>query len=97
MLALKMNFVRTLMWRTLLLIFGMPSTLVEPNPPRHGTEWSRGDIRDVDVISLYIYICKYGKFPVGNPKLCVGADCPSGSLESKGIIKLRFYFPGISH
>jgi hypothetical protein len=33
-------------------------------------------IRDVDVISLYPYICKYGKFPVGHPKVYVGADCP---------------------
>ena len=33
-------------------------------------------IRYVDVISLYPYISKYGKFPVGHPKVYVGADCP---------------------
>jgi hypothetical protein len=35
------------------------------------------EIRYVDVISLYPYICKYGKFPVGHPKVYVGADFPS--------------------
>jgi hypothetical protein len=30
----------------------------------------------VDVILLYPYICKYGKFPVGHPKVYVDADCP---------------------
>jgi hypothetical protein len=32
------------------------------------------EIRDVDVISQYPYICKYGKFPVGHPKVFVVAD-----------------------
>jgi len=35
-----------------------------------------GKIKYVDVISLYTYICKYGKFHVGHPKVYVGADCP---------------------
>jgi len=34
------------------------------------------EIDYVDVISLYPYICKYGKFPVGHPKVYVDADCP---------------------
>ena len=34
------------------------------------------EIRYLDVISLYPYICKYDKFPVGHPKVYVGADCP---------------------
>ena len=33
-------------------------------------------IHYVDVISLYPYICKYAKFPVGHPKVYVGADGP---------------------
>jgi len=33
-------------------------------------------IHYVDVISLYPYICKYGKFPLGHPKVYVVADCP---------------------
>ena len=36
----------------------------------------REEINYVDVISMYPYICKHGKFPVGHPKLYVGADCP---------------------
>ena len=34
------------------------------------------EIHYVDVISLYPYICKYGKFPVGHPKVYVVADFP---------------------
>jgi hypothetical protein len=34
------------------------------------------EIEYVDVISLYPYICKYGKFFVGHPEVYVGADCP---------------------
>jgi hypothetical protein len=33
------------------------------------------EIRYVDVISLYPYICKYDTFPIGHPKVYVGADC----------------------
>jgi hypothetical protein len=47
----------------------------------------REEIRYVDVISLYPYICKYGKFPVGHPKLYVGADCPPECLDSVRIMK----------
>jgi len=39
------------------------------------------EIRYVNVISLYPYICKYGKYLVGLPKVYVGADCPPGGLE----------------
>jgi uncharacterized protein YbaR (Trm112 family) len=34
-------------------------------------------IHYVDFISLYKSICKYGKFPIGHPKVYVGADFPS--------------------
>jgi hypothetical protein len=44
-------------------------------PQKHFTELSRGDYY-VDVISLYPYICKYGKFPVGHQKVYVRVDCP---------------------
>lgn len=36
-----------------------------------GTE----QIRYVDVCSLYPYICKFGKYPVGHPKVYVGDEC----------------------
>ncbi|XP_043268101.1 uncharacterized protein [Venturia canescens] len=32
-------------------------------------------IRYVDVCSLYPYICKFGKYPVGHPKVYVGDEC----------------------
>ena len=44
-------------------------------------------IRYVDVISLYPYICKYGKFPVGHPEVYVGAACPLDCLDREGIMK----------
>jgi hypothetical protein len=42
------------------------------------------EIRYVDVISLYPYISKYGKFLVGHPKVYVGADCPLTVLIGRG-------------
>jgi hypothetical protein len=42
------------------------------------------EIHYVDVISLYPYICKYGKFPVGHPEVNVGADCPLTSWIGRG-------------
>jgi len=41
----------------------------------------------VDVISLYPYICKYGKFLVGHPEMFVGTDFPLDCLDGEGIIK----------
>jgi len=52
-----------------------------------------GNIRYVDVISLYPYICKYGKFPVGHTKVYVGADCPPYCLDRKGVIKCKVLPP----
>ena len=34
----------------------------------------REKIRYVDVCSLYPYICKYGKYPIGHPKVYVGRE-----------------------
>jgi hypothetical protein len=51
------------------------------------------EIRYVDVISLYPYICKYGKVPVGHPKVYVGADCPTDSLDREGDIKCKVLPP----
>jgi len=51
------------------------------------------EIHYVDVISLYSFICKYGKFPVGHPKMYVGADCPSDCLDREGIIKCKVLPP----
>jgi hypothetical protein len=50
-------------------------------------------INSVDVISLYPYICKYGKIPVGHPKAYVGADCPPDCLDREGIMKYKVLSP----
>jgi len=50
-------------------------------------------IHYVDVISLYPYICKYVKFPLGHPKVYVGADCPPDCLDRESIIKCKFLPP----
>ena len=51
---------------------------------------SKGEekIHYVDVISLYPYICKYGKFPLDHPKGYVGADRPPDCLDREGIMKM---------
>jgi hypothetical protein len=50
-------------------------------------------IHSVDVVSLYPYICKYGKFPSGHPKVYVGADCPPDCLDREDIIKCKVLPP----
>ena len=47
----------------------------------------------MDVISLYPYICKYGKFPVCHPKVYVGASCPPDCLDREGIMKCKVLPP----
>ena len=47
----------------------------------------------MDVISLYPYVCKYGKFPVGHPKVYVGVSCPPDCLNSEGIMKCKVLPP----
>ena len=42
-------------------------------------EWE--EIRYVEVIRLYLHICKYDKFPVGH--VYVAADCPFDCLNRK--------------
>jgi len=51
-------------------------------------------IHYLDVIRLYPYICKYGKFPLGHPKVYVGAECPPDCLDREGIVKYRFCLLG---
>jgi hypothetical protein len=38
---------------------------------------------------LYPYICKNGKFPVGHPKVYMGADCPHDCLDKEAVIKCK--------
>ena len=58
-------------------------------------------IQYVDVISLYPYICKYFKFPIGHPVIHVGDACrdKEAMLQKQGLIKCyilppkRLYHP----
>ena len=50
-------------------------------------------INYVDVISLYPDICKYGNFPVGHPKVYVGADCPADCFDREGFMKCKVLPP----
>ena len=46
-------------------------------------------IQYVDVMSLYYYICKYFKFPVGHPIIDVGDACRDreACLRKEGLMK----------
>ena len=45
-------------------------------------------IKYVDVCSLYPWVCKYGKFPIGHPKVFVGKECQNFDLKNiNGLIK----------
>ena len=47
----------------------------------------------MDVISLYPLICKYGKIPLGQPKVYVDADCPPDCLDRERMIKCKVLPP----
>lgn len=52
-------------------------------------------IKYTDVCSLYPWVCKYGKFPVGHPKLYVGnTECRKINLSKiNGLIKCKILPP----
>ncbi|XP_018570577.2 uncharacterized protein LOC108910461 [Anoplophora glabripennis] len=51
-------------------------------------------IKYVDVCSLYPYVCKYGKFPVGHPEIYVGDNLDQLSLNNtNGVIKCKILPP----
>ncbi|KAG8235576.1 hypothetical protein J437_LFUL013126 [Ladona fulva] len=43
-------------------------------------------IRYLDVCSLYPYVNKYRKYPIGHPKIFIGEDCPVLE-ETEGLVK----------
>ena len=55
----------------------------------------------MDLMSLYPYICKYGKFPVGHPVIHAGDACRNtdAMLQKEGLVKCtvlphsRLYHP----
>jgi len=71
----------------------MPCTRIDSRLVKHYSVKNGEEIRYVDIISLYPYICKYGKFPVGHPKVYVGADCPPDCSDRKGVIKCKILPP----
>ncbi|XP_018574075.1 uncharacterized protein LOC108913090 [Anoplophora glabripennis] len=50
-------------------------------------------IKYVDVCSLYPWVCKYGKFPVGHPKVYVGEECPTDLRNVNGVVKCKILPP----
>ena len=52
-------------------------------------------IQYVDVMSLYPYICKYFKFPIGHPRIHVGDACKDveACLRMDGLIKCTIVPP----
>ncbi|XP_023312242.1 uncharacterized protein LOC108915368 [Anoplophora glabripennis] len=50
-------------------------------------------IKYVDVCSLYPWVCKYGKFPIGHPKVYVGEECPTDLSIIDGVIKCKILPP----
>ena len=55
----------------------------------HYKGWENETIQYVVVMSLYPYICKYFKFPVGHPVIHVGDECKNmeDCLHMDGVIK----------
>ena len=55
----------------------------------HYATRERETIPYYDVMSLYPYVCKYSKFPVGHPTIRVGDACrdKQGMLNKEGVIK----------
>jgi len=49
----------------------------------------------VDVMSLYLFICKYGKFPVGHPVVHVGDACKDKEvcLCRESLLKCTIVYP----
>ncbi|KAG5864370.1 hypothetical protein JTB14_034245 [Gonioctena quinquepunctata] len=62
------------------------------NTFEHYRAQNDGRIKYVDVCSLYPWVCKYGKFPVGHPKVYVGSECPTLSSVS-GLIRCKVLPP----
>ncbi|KAK5650119.1 hypothetical protein RI129_001148 [Pyrocoelia pectoralis] len=51
-------------------------------------------IKYIDVCSLYPWVCKYGKFPVGHPDIFVGKECSNLDLsKTDGVIKCKVLPP----
>lgn len=48
----------------------------------------------VDICSLYPWVCKYGKFPVGHPTIYIGNDeCQKRGIDAEGLLKCKILPP----
>lgn len=56
----------------------------------HDCEGTDDEIRYVDFTSLYPYVCKYGKYPIGHPEIYVGDQIPD---HVEGLIKCTILPP----
>ncbi|XP_018573827.1 uncharacterized protein LOC108912895 [Anoplophora glabripennis] len=51
-------------------------------------------VKYVDVCSLYPWVCKYGKFTLGHPKVYVGEECKQMNIyKTEGLIKCKIVPP----
>lgn len=48
----------------------------------------------VDICSLYPWVCKYGKFPIGHPTIFVGnEECLKRGMDAEGLLKCKILPP----
>ena len=61
----------------------------------HHTAGDEETIQYVDVMSLYPYVCKYSKFPIGNPVINAGDACQDmqAMLLKDGLMKCSILPP----
>lgn len=50
-------------------------------------------IKYIDVCSLYPWVCKNGKYPVGHPEVFIGDNCPQDISQLDGLIKCKILPP----
>ena len=71
-------------------------TVVEPRPCVFTIRAERvRRLQYCDVMSLYPYICKYFKFPIGHPIIHVGDTCADieACLKMEGLMKCKIVPP----
>ncbi|KAJ8933580.1 hypothetical protein NQ318_015967 [Aromia moschata] len=70
------------------------TTPLNPRDAFYGVLKMAKKIKYVDVCSLYPYVNKYGKYPVGHPEVLVGDDCKNLDLnQADGLIKCKILPP----
>jgi G:T-mismatch repair DNA endonuclease (very short patch repair protein) len=72
-------------------LYGGRTEAICPYHTREGNE----TVQYCDIMSLYPYVCKYGKFPVGHPKIHVGDTCKdvAACQKMEGLMKCSIVPP----